>query len=284
MQQLTPLILPKQTIPAAPGIAGLTLFARDLGSPFPALINDDSDIVDIQSSLMFGEMSGIFHTGNAATGGNAIGCVGPSNTGTLTARNVAATNAMTMLRRMGYVSAATAGSSAGIRIAALQHMRNGQIGFNFSCRFGVSDAATVANSRLFVGLYASTSVIGNVNPSTLLDMVGVGADAGETNLSIMHNDASGTATKVDLGANFPAQTVSADAYDARFFAPDGASGKIYYYVRRVGTANIATGALTTNVPTAGALMAMQAWRNNGTTALAVGLDVASIASCLVVRE
>jgi hypothetical protein len=59
-----------------------------------------------------------------------------------------------------------------------------------------------ATCRMFMGLYSAAD-IGNVNPSTLLNMVGIGFDSGQTTLRLLRNDGSGTATAVDLGAGFP---------------------------------------------------------------------------------
>jgi hypothetical protein len=46
---------------------------------------------------------------------------------------------------------------------------------------------------------------------TLLNCIGIGSDALDTNLQIFHNDATGTATKIDLGSNFPANRTAGAA-------------------------------------------------------------------------
>ena len=139
-----------------------------------------------------------------------------------------------------------------------------------------SDPSTVANARCFIGMVNTGAAVGNVNPSTLTHMVGIGADTGDANLQIMHNDGSGTATKVNLGSGFPANTLSADAYEAFFtVANDGAS--IAYTVRNLCTGNTASGTISTDLPAAEKTLAPQLWRNNGTTALAVNIDVMQFA-------
>lgn len=45
-----------------------------------------------------------------------------------------------------------------------------------------------------MGLYSAAADIGNVNPSTLLNMVGIGFDSGQTTLRLLRNDGSGAAT------------------------------------------------------------------------------------------
>jgi hypothetical protein len=76
-------------------------------------------------------------------------------------------------------------------------------GFNFRRRWGIATGATVATRRGFCGLRASVAAPTDVNPSTLTNIVGVGFDASDSNLFIMHNDAAGAATKIDTGLARP---------------------------------------------------------------------------------
>jgi hypothetical protein len=216
-------------------------------------------------------------------GGNlSISLYGAGTTvasGTATSRTPTATNLFTSLRRIGYVSSAAAGSSCAI----LSH--NGLVfwrgnaaglgGFHAVFTFGVSDAATVADARVFVGMQASASAIGNVNPSSLLNVVGIGCDAGETTLSVMSNDGAGAATRSSLGANFPSQSLSTDWYELVLFAGPNASA-ISWQLSRLNSGHVAQGTLSSDLPGSSVFLAPQAWRNNGTTALAVGLDIGSI--------
>jgi hypothetical protein len=261
-------------LPATP-TTGLKLWARSLaGRRLAHVLDLNGDAVALQPSLWRAKRLEWHATGNG-TGVTTIG-FGNTATGTATARNVATTNFFTAARRVGYVSAGTAGSSAGTRHALAQFFRgNGTAGiggFLFACRFGISDAAAVADARLFVGLHSATTVIGNVNPSTLTNVIGVATDNAQTTLRIMHNDAAGAATTIDLGANFPANTLSADLYELVLFcAPNGAS--VGYRVERLNTGHVAEGTLATDLPAATTLLSPQVWRNNGATATAVGIDV-----------
>lgn len=139
-------------------------------------------------------------------------------------------------------------------------------------RFGCSDAATVADARSFYGFRDTAGNTGNVNPSTLLNIIGMGTDAGEANFSIMHNDGSGTATKIPLGSDFPDHTLSVDVYELALFAPPNASF-VNYQVTRLNTGNVATGTITTDLPSNTTFLAWQMYRSNNTTALAVGVDL-----------
>jgi hypothetical protein len=242
-----------------------------IASPFN--IGDSSIESSFQSALFQKVIGMIIPTGNG-TGLATLG-LNASVTGTTTARNVALTNLMQSIKRVGFVSAATAGSSAGVRNNSAQFYLGNTSkrgGFFFVQRFGVSHAAAVADARGFIGLLAATAVIGNVNPSTLVNMVGVAWDNAQTTLRIMTNAGSGTATSVDLGANFPSGTLSADMYELRLYVSPNSS-RIYWSVERLGTSFYVEGVITTNQPVVNTLLSPQIWVNNGATALAVGIDI-----------
>lgn len=271
------LALEDQTATPSTPTSGLKLWSKSVaGRRLPFVTDPNGNSCPLQASLWRSKRFEWIASGNG-TGLATIG-FGNSVTGTATARNVATTNLFTAARRLGYVSAATAGSSAGTRHALAQFFRgNGTAGiggFLYACRFGISDAAAVPDARLFVGLHSATAVIGSVNPSTLTNIIGVGTDNGQTTLRILTNDASGTATAVDLGANFPANTLSTDLYELVLFCPPNASG-VGYRVERLNTGHVAEGTLATDLPASTTLLSPQVWRNNGASALAVGIDVVS---------
>lgn len=216
--------------------------------------------------------------GNATTVPLADGIAAPTGTGTATARSVATTSLATAMRRLGYVSAATAGSLAGARLAAAQFFRGDATakgGFHLRIRFVCSDAATVAGARTYVGLAAATGAPTNVDPSSQVNILGVGCDTADSTFSVMSNDGAGTATKVALGANFPANTLSADAYELELFCPSG-GGDVRYRVERLNTGDVASGTISSNFPASTTLLAIQLWRSNNATALAVGIDLCSL--------
>jgi hypothetical protein len=196
--------------------------------------------------------------------------------GSPTARTPAITNKFTLLGRVGNVSASGAGSETGWRHGTAFWIRGSTFGgFYFSITAGVSDAATVANGRWLAGLYGTLSSPGNVNPSTLLNTILMGADTGDTNLQVMHNDGSGTATKIDLGASFPANTLSTDIYMLELLAIPGSSN-VYYAVTRTNTGDFASGTISSDLPSNTTLLSPIVWRNNGTTALAAAVDLFKI--------
>jgi hypothetical protein len=222
--------------------------------------------------------------GNATTAHTAIGAAALTAVGTATARNVANTNAFTWRKRLGYVSAAGAGSFAEVYSPTAQILRGGQAGvggFDVTIAFGNSDAVVVADARIFVGLLASTSTLTNVEPSTLTNMVGIGCEAADTNFRLYVNDGTGTATSIDLGADFPAKTSNQDWYDVRIICLQENPNVIHVEVVRFlanGTCNTFTYAFTTDLPAAGTFLGLRAFKTNNATAAAVGLDLGVI-SC-----
>jgi len=203
-----------------------------------------------------------------------IGATALSATGT--AANIVGGSGIyaNITHKTGVTSAtATAGSSCGYREGSFKPF-NFTLGFKINFKFANSDAATVSDARCFVGCYLSNSQIGNVNPSTLLNMFGIGSDNGETNFSIMHNDGSGTATKIPLGINFPANTSKVDVYSVTFWVYPGTT-TLYYEVKRENTGHIASGKITTDINTS-AVFAPHFFRNNGSTALAVNQTFISL--------
>ncbi len=265
--------------PGTPSADTARIFGRKIaGMMFPAFIASNGVNASCQPLLARNKVGLWVPPGNGTVVPAVFGMAALTGTGTATARNVAVTNSFTQHRRLGYVSAATAGSSCGARLAAAQFWRGnftGGGGFFFVAQFGVSDAATVANSRMFVGMCATTAVFANAEASSNANIIGVGCDAGETTLRIMHNDGAGTATKIDLGANFPSQSLSTDGYEVAVFCPPNASW-VGVQVTRLSTGHTEYREITTDLPSETTLLAFQGWRNNGATALAVGLDMASI--------
>jgi hypothetical protein len=207
-----------------------------------------------------------------------------SATGTLTARVVAVTNALAREIRNGYVSAATAAAFSQLRQAStFVTLGNDTLGgFFFQIMFGCSDAAAVAGARQFVGIQATPLAATNVEPSTLLNCIGVGHGAADTNLKLFTGGSAANAP-VDLGANFPINTLATDAYVLTLYAPrlpTSAGYKVGWHLNRIGTAFTANGTLTgavgTTLPALTAMLGLQAWRTNNATALAVGLDIGAI--------
>lgn len=205
---------------------------------------------------------------------DALG-LGTSSTGTVAAVAPSSSNLFTQSIRNKITSAATAGSAATLRGSQLCLWRGnsaGLGGFYLCMRGGIETFQS--NCRMFIGLHSAASDIGNVNPSTLLNMVGIGSDSGQTTLRLFRNDGSGTATAIDLGSGFPT-TGSQNLYEVILSAEPNGS-EIRYRVERLNSGDVADGVLTTDLPAATQFLTPHFWLNNGSTAAAVELAVVSL--------
>lgn len=274
---LATLTLPDTQSPATPGADYGTIFIKKIaGRAMAAQIGPSGLDTTLQANLGGNKVALWMPPGGASTVPGVFGMSALAATGKVTARAVNTTNLLTRMTRLGYVSAATAGALAGAREAVAKFTTGagpGLGGFFARYRFGISDAATVAGARMFVGLDALTAAPTNIDPSAKVNCVGVGQIAASNNLQIIYGNATAK-TPIDLGADFPANT-NTDAYELNLFSPP--TGGVHWQVRRLNTPFEATGFLSSaETPVATKLLCHQLWRCNNTTALAVGLDVCSI--------
>lgn len=270
---------PNTPSPATPAASTLAIFGLKTAERMvPAFLGPAGAKWPVQVSLGSAIAAWFSPPGNVAGVGNVVGFTSPTATGTLTARNVATTNFFTRRHRAGYVSAATAAALAGLRFPAASYQTGDGAagsGFFLAFEFGASDAATVAGARMFAGMSASVAAPTNVEPSTLVNVIGVGHGAADTNLKLFFGGTTAQ-TPIDLGVNFPVNTLSVDWYRVVLYAPSSLTGTVYYEVTRMNTGHVATGTLSgaaAVLPAAAVLLnAMNSYRTNNATALAVGLD------------
>lgn len=274
---LSTLTLPDTPNPTVPSASYGTIFIKKIaGRVMAAQIGPSGLDTTLQANLGGNKVAMWMPPGGSTTVPGVFGMATLTATGTATARTVATTNLLSRMTRLGYVSAATAGALAGAREAVAKFTTGagpGLGGFFARYRFGISDPATVAGARMFVGLDALTAAPTNIDPSTKVNCIGVGQIGTSDNLHIIRGNATAK-TPIDLGVSFPANT-NADAYELNLFAPP--AGGCYWQVRRLNTTFEATGFLpSTEIPVATQLLCHQLWRCNNATALAVGLDVCGI--------
>ena len=236
----------------------------------------------VQSSMARKKIYSVMPAGAYNTNLSVFGAGPVTVQGNNTTRTPANTNMFTRTRRHGTVSNATAGSICGYRFGdPLLWLGNGSgLGGFFKCmRFGCSDAATVSGARQFVGTATTGSAATDVEPSTLLNCIGVGNGASDTNLQLFYGGSTAQ-TPIDLGSNFPANTLSADLYELTLYSPPELLTTIYVRVERLNTGHV----FETTISTASSavlpavtfkLNLIWAYRSNNATALAVGLDLIS---------
>ena len=275
--------------PAAPASGNLLFYSKLVaGRVVPKIIGPSGIDAILQSHIGQDKVSMWSPAGNVATVSNLTGgAVAFTAVGTATLKAVATTNFYTRLKRLQYLSVATAGGLSSIRTAAAQYTLGvpgsgipDMGGFFLIIRFGCSDAATVAGARQFVGMWSTTTAPTNVEPSTLTNCIGVGHGAADTNLKIFYGG-SAAQTAIDLGANFPANTLSVDAYELILFCSPKLNNSVGYKVTRLNTGHVAEGTLSAATPgtqlplNTTLLSAPLLWRCNNATALAVGIDLVS---------
>lgn len=158
-----------------------------------------------------------------------------------TSRNFSDTNAYTRRQRLG-LTVATTGNPASARQTITYFNRNSNL--DVLIGVGFAENCTNANVRVFAGISANTSFT-NVEPTSLTNCVGLAKLTTSNNLHLIHNDGSGTATAIDLGASFPSNTVETDFYILRL-KTNGSN--IDYTVTRVNTGGSTSGSLTTDLP------------------------------------
>jgi hypothetical protein len=159
-----------------------------------------------------------------------------------------------------------------IRNVGTQWVRNngsGIGGFLFVGVFGISQSQP--GMRCFFGLSSIDANLSNANPTTYTNIIGVGFNPNDANFSLIHNDASGTATKVNLGANFPATTVNTDLYELRIYCNIDSNG-FFWKLTNLSTNIVTEGFVSTDIPAASTLLAWQLYLNNNAQAASVALD------------
>lgn len=195
---------------------------------------------------------GVNYSNNSTTEVTSGGVVMGTTASTI-ARSVSSTNyAFKQVRKGFYGSVVSAGRYTGTRGSALLWYIGG--GFKYVCDFYISDTAYGSGCRQFYGVAGQTTDLGysdSILVSSLVNIIGVGSDALDTNLQVFHNDATGTATKVDLGINFPANRTAGAAlttvYSIELYN-GSESTEVKYCVRNKETGDVAMGILTTNLP------------------------------------
>ncbi len=283
------LMLNANTSPTAPASGNVKLFGKTLASRvFPAFVGASNMDAAVQPSIWRQKVAFFNPPGNSNAAVTPVSMLSFTNTGTATVRSVAATNLMSRTRRIGYVTAATAGSLAGTYNGAAQYTTgdgSGLGGFFAAFRFAFSDPATVSGARTFVGMSSSTAAPANVEANSLTNSVGIAQlSTDATQLYIVYGG-SAAQTAIALGTDFPPMAGSGSTngtvYELTLYAPPSANGTIYYRVERVGTSFAAEGTLTpatpgTQTPLSTTFLAPRFWRSNNATAAVVGIDVINL--------
>lgn len=273
------------TAPSTPASGASKLFTKKEADIVNLnVLGDAGEVAELQQAFYTGHRAIWYVAATGTTG--TFGIIGSgaqtitagTNGGTPTARSIANTNFFTQHTRVGFPTAATASSGAGLRHNSTTYWRGNGAGLGgFSLRAKVCySAASIAGRQGFVGFCpnGATQIPNGTDPSTLLNSVGFFADiSASNNWLVKSNDGSGTATlAVDLGSNFPANTNGVDLYDMRIMAQPNDT-KVSYWIKNLTTGNTASGTVTTDLPTSTQFLGWNIWITNGATAAVDAIDV-----------
>lgn len=205
-----------------------------------------------------------------------VGTIGGTSTTSGTAAGIllGAGDEYEGIRRLRYTSSATAGNVSHVRAPAPYFCIGGANYGGFYASFIFAFSSMTATGRGFTGMgdFSATPSATTTLANTL-NIIGIGQEAGASNMSLYHNDGSGTATQVDLGASFPGS--SGIAYKLELFAAPGASS-VTYRVIRLSNGTTTTGTLSSNLPAGSTMIGPCLFNSNGATASSVGLEVGYI--------
>lgn len=245
------------------------------GGVRPGFVNERGWMQSVQADFARASIAIAQPIGNSATI-STYGCT-QSNLGTGTAKNTADTNVYTRTRGAEILQTVAAiNNVCGGRLGNAQWSVGGGAagrgGFRFHHIFGMATGVTALH-RAFCGLYYFTGNPNELDPSGEIDIVGFGYDDTDTNCQFMHNDNAGTCTKIDLGASFPKPSADrTNVYDVEMYSPPGTTQAVYYRIVNRVSGAVASGTVTTNLPSTSTMLACQAYASISASAVIGILD------------
>jgi hypothetical protein len=262
--------------PSAPAAGGLLMYSRSVaGRVMPKVIGPAGMGTILQESFCGNKIFVV----SISSGSNAPtvfgGTVTTADTRSLE-QTVGSTNLWTSSIRKRFTTNTTAGNATGMRTSYGQWFRGSAAGFGgwfFRTQFGFGTGTNPNASHSFVGLCQQISVLSN-EPSLLTNMIGMGHDSTDAttgNWFLMHNNGSGTATKIDLGTNAARNTT--DGYDLVIFCPPGVTSQIFVRVVNIRTGvTVYDSSVNTNLPAVDLAMAFKGETRTGASGAAAAID------------
>jgi hypothetical protein len=197
--------------------------------------------------------------------------------GTLTAATPASNSVHNRARRTEVlVTAAATTAVAGAYSTPQMMYMTGASGYGggvlASMQWGIATGGATTTNRAFCGFSAATGAPTDVEPSSLLNSFGMGWDAADTNVQFMVNDASGTATKVDLGASFPVGTADRTSwYELLIYQPFNVAEVNWLVINTANGSAMASGTATAKIPGAAVQIRPRCWASVGGTSSVIGV-------------
>lgn len=275
------------TMPTVPA-AGIKMFSRWRARRLPSFVGPTGQDSRLQPFLGSNKVSRVtaVYTGSGATSleNDAIATTILSNAGTTPTAVIPTTTSLSQaMVRARLVSTTTAQSAGELRGTNAQWFLSSTAnmgGFYLVVRFSIGVSAATG-SRGFIGMSATTAALAaGVDPSTYLNMVGLGWNAADTSMRVMSNDGTGTATQTAVfGANYATGTSGTNAYEFSLYAPSGAGLQVHWSLTRINDgAMVSSGAtpITTDLPALNTLLTPHVFMGNGANAASVGIDLQSL--------
>jgi hypothetical protein len=273
--------LPAIATPTAPAAGGVKLFGRDVaGRILPAIVGPAGLDTSLQPFIGRNKVGVFMPAGNG--GADSQTGIALTAVGTATTEVVATTNLHTYMRRRSWrVTTASTTAVAGLRGSATQFTIGGPSaglgGFHLIWRWGPATGVSNASHRAFVGMRNSTTNPTDANPSTQTQICGMGYDSADTNVQFMHNDGTGSATKIDLGAGFPKPNADlTSVYELALFARPGTTQTLTYEITNLVSGAVATGTVTTDLPSTTTLITPYGYMSVGGVSSVIGFSTMSL--------
>lgn len=275
------LALPDIQNPSNPTNA-LKVYGKKIAERFFMTTKDPNGFENFIQPSLFTENIQLYKAAGSVNQMTVIGGPALTATGTATGSTIATTNIYTQSRILEYLQT-TPGTTnvAGFRTSNAQFFRGAsasQGGFFFVCRWAPSTGVATATNRACVGMHNVQTAPTDVEPSTILNQLSIGWDSADTNIQIMSNSGTGTATKKDLGASFPVPTADrTKVYEITFYALPGSS-LIYYVAKDIGTGSTNSGTLDSavdKVPSSTTLLGLRGYMSAGGTSSVIGIGLLS---------
>lgn len=174
------------------------------------------------------------------------------------------------------VASAATTNVAGLRASVQTHgfgNAAGMGGFYFNGVAGPATGVSNSNARFFWGMTQSAAAPSDVDPSTMTLCFGIGYDDTDTNLQFMHNDGSGTCTKIDLGSNFPVPTSDRSSFWRLIMYAPSNTQQVYYKVIDMLDGDAYIGSVSTDLPAKTDIFGPKGYTSVGGTSAVTGFAV-----------
>jgi len=276
------LLLDYSATPATPGADQLSLVGNSIaisgGRVWPRIHGEDGIFTSLQAHLGRNSVVWAQAVGGVTTAIAPVGGVALTASGTATARTFATTNRLTRAKRIGYVSSAVAGNTAGLTNTVSTgsfYTLGGAAGGGFLAifRFAVSDASLVSGAHAMIGLRGANNILTTTNPNTIINSISVAQTNGSTNWMICYG---GSAAQTPINTGMAINNT--DFLEFTLYARPDVNNSVAWRLENISTGVVANGVLTgtsgTALPATATGLGPIIWRSNNATAAAVGIDIA----------